>query len=68
MSLRRSSGYSVSLSVVRLAAAFAAIPVLTHNLGLSRYGVWAVLVATLGLTSVLQLGLGPAVSFHVAQA
>lgn len=53
---------------MRLAAALAAIPVLTHNLGLARYGVWVVLVSLLGLTSVLHLGLGPAISFHVAQA
>lgn len=53
---------------MRLALAIAAIPVLTHTLGLATYGVWAVLISILSLTSVLQMGLAPAVTFHVAQA
>lgn len=53
---------------MRLALATAAIPVLTHTLGLATYGVWAVLISILSLTSVLQMGLAPAVTFHVAQA
>lgn len=53
---------------MRLALATAAIPVLTRTLGLATYGVWAVLISILSLTSVLQMGLAPAVTFHVAQA
>jgi O-antigen/teichoic acid export membrane protein len=56
------------LSLVRLVLAAAAIPVLTHTLGLATYGVWAVLISILSLTSVLQMGLAPAVTFHVAHA
>ncbi|MDQ3897962.1 MAG: oligosaccharide flippase family protein [Actinomycetota bacterium] len=41
---------------------------LTHALGIATYGVWAVLISILSLTSVLQMGLAPAVTFHVAQA
>ena len=67
VSLRRSSGFNVLSSLLRLASALAAIPVLTHSLGLHRYGMWVVLVSILGLTTVLQVGLGPSVSFHVAQ-
>lgn len=67
MSVRRSSGYSTSLSLLRLALGIGAIPALTHNLGLSTYGVWAVLISILSLTSLLQLGLAPAVTFHIAR-
>ena len=56
------------MSLLRLALATATIPVLTHTLGLATYGVWAVLISILSLTSVLQLGLAPAVTFQVAQA
>lgn len=67
-SLRRSSAYSTSFIVVRLGVSLAALPVLTHTLGLERYGVWAVLVSVLTLTSALQFGLAPALSFHLAKA
>ena len=44
------------------------IPALTHALGLATYGVWVVLISLVSLTSVLQVGLAPAVTFHLAQA
>lgn len=68
ISVRRSSGYSAALSVVRLALAVAAIPALTYSLGLPLYGLWSVLISLLSLTSLLQLGMAPAVTFQVAQA
>lgn len=53
---------------MRLGLAIAAIPALTHSLGLSLYGLWSVLISLLTLTSLLQLGMAPAVTFQVAQS
>ncbi|MDQ4068246.1 MAG: oligosaccharide flippase family protein [Actinomycetota bacterium] len=55
------------MSLLRLALGIGAIPALTHGLGLSTYGVWAVLISILSLTSLLQFGLAPAVTFHIAR-
>lgn len=66
--LRRSSAYSVALTVVRMAVSVAAIPVLTRTLGLAGYGVWAIMASLLGFSSIFQFGLAPAVSYYTAQA
>jgi O-antigen/teichoic acid export membrane protein len=66
-SVRRNSVYSMSFSFVRLGTSFASIPVLTRNLGVAGYGVWAVITAIVNLSVITQLGVGPALSVFVAE-
>lgn len=67
-SLRRNSGYTTTLTVLRLGMSVAVVPVLVRALGIGGYGVWAVLLSLLGLASLLELGLSSSVCFHVAHA
>lgn len=67
ISIRRNSGYAGLLGGVRLAASVATIPVLTRVLGISEYGVWAVLMSMLALSPVFQLGLAASLSYYIAE-
>ncbi len=65
--LRRSSLYSMVAIMLRLTLTLISIPILIKSLGLAQYGVWAVSISVLNLTTLARFGLDSALSFRLAE-
>lgn len=59
---------SVTSLTATMLAGFFLMPFVVHHLGDRMYGYWALVGAVLGYYGVLDLGITPAVSFHMAKA
>ena len=57
---------NVALHLTRLAITFIMTPIFLHNLGEYDYGIWEIVGAIVGYAGLLQFGLPPAISRHVA--
>jgi len=66
--LARYTVYNILGQAVPLVAGLAAIPIITHSLGETRFGLLALMWAIIGYFSLLDLGLGRATTKFVAEA
>lgn len=62
------SAFSVASLAASVLVGFFLMPFVVHRLGDQMYGYWSLVGAVLGYYGVLELGITPAVSFHVAKA
>lgn len=57
---------NVSVTILRIAFAFIMTPILVENLLYHDYGIWEVCVSVIGYMGLLDLGLRPAITRHIA--
>jgi O-antigen/teichoic acid export membrane protein len=67
VSLRRSGLISGATGIVRTLVVIATVPLLIRAIGISEYGLWSVLVAFSGLSLLVDIGLGSALTVFVAE-
>jgi len=67
VTLRYNSFYLVSNGIVKLAISLISVPLLIRFLGLERYGVWAVILSLVAITSLLEFGIPTAMTNKFAE-
>lgn len=67
VSLRRSGLTSGATGIVRTLVVIATVPFLIRAIGISEYGLWAVLVALSGMSLLFEIGLSSALTVFVAE-
>lgn len=59
---------SVTALITDVAVSFVMTPIIVHALGNQDYGIWELLLGLVGYLGLLELGIGPAILRHVADA